>query len=75
MELSPPPSASVSGLLGDIDRLTARLRRAGEARGIEFVTPGTNPWHRLDQVPLQTRGLDTRPRRLATVRSAPPGCA
>lgn len=54
VELSPPPSASVSGLLGDIDRLTARLRRAGEARGIEFVTPGTNPWHRLDQVPLQT---------------------
>jgi glutamate--cysteine ligase len=54
VELSPSPAPGLTGLLSQVARLVTRLRSCGSGAGIEFVTPGTNPWHGVDDVPLQT---------------------
>jgi len=55
LEISPPPSASVTELLGSLASLRSRVERCLEPSGAELFVSGLNPWHSSEQLGLQTR--------------------
>jgi len=61
LEISPPPSDTVTDLLEALGRLRRRVKRCLRASGAELLVSGLNPWHSLDELGLQT----PRPRYLA----------
>lgn len=54
LEISPPPSASVSALLASVETLRTRVERCLAAGGAQLYTSGLNPWHATDELGLQT---------------------
>lgn len=54
LEISPPPSSSVTELLGSLDILRSRIERCLEASGAELFVSGLNPWHSTAVLGLQT---------------------
>lgn len=56
VEMSPPPSMTVSDLLVHIDNLETRLRACMKPGRVELFSSGVNPWHTVDELGLQTPG-------------------
>jgi glutamate--cysteine ligase len=54
LEISPPPSSSVTELLGSLDHLRSRVERSLEPSGAELFVSGLNPWHSTEELGLQT---------------------
>lgn len=54
LELSPPPRATLAGLLDEVHRLLARATAIAARIGVRLVSAGTNPYHSLADVPLRT---------------------
>jgi glutamate--cysteine ligase len=54
LEISPPPSSSVTELLGSLDILRSRVERCLEPSGAELFVSGLNPWHSTGVLGLQT---------------------
>ena len=53
VELSPPPQPSPAELLDALDGLLARLDGALARDGIVAISSGVNPWHGVDDIPMQ----------------------
>lgn len=64
LEISPPPSASVGGLLRSLASLRTRVERCLEPQGAALFVSGLNPWHSTEELGLQT----PRPRYVAMER-------
>ncbi len=54
LEISPPPSASVTELLKSVASLRGRIDRCLEPTGAELLVSGLNPWHSTEELGLQT---------------------
>jgi glutamate--cysteine ligase len=54
LEISPPPSSSVTELLGSLDILRGRVERCFEPSGAGLFVSGLNPWHSTEELGLQT---------------------
>jgi glutamate--cysteine ligase len=61
LEISPPPSASISALLASVENLRTRVERCLAVGGAQLYSSGLNPWHTADELGLQT----PRPRYIA----------
>ncbi|MEW6153899.1 MAG: glutamate-cysteine ligase family protein [Actinomycetota bacterium] len=53
VELNPPPQPTVTAAVAVLGTLAAETARRLAAAGIELVATGLNPWHTLDELPLQ----------------------
>jgi glutamate--cysteine ligase len=54
LEISPPPSSSITELLGSLDILRGRVERCLEPSGAALFVSGLNPWHSTEELGLQT---------------------
>jgi glutamate--cysteine ligase len=54
LEISPPPSATVTELLGSLEVLRSRVERCLEPSGAGLFVSGLNPWHSTEELGLQT---------------------
>lgn len=54
VEISPPPSPSVTQLLDRIAGLSDTIRDSLRGSGVDLFSSGVNPWHSLEDLGLQT---------------------
>jgi glutamate--cysteine ligase len=54
LEISPPPSSSVTELLGSLKILRSRVERCLAPAGAGLFVSGLNPWHSTEELGLQT---------------------
>jgi glutamate--cysteine ligase len=54
LEISPPPSTSVTDLLRSLATLQSRVERCLEPSGAGLFASGLNPWNSTDELGLQT---------------------